>query len=232
MRCERMRDLAADVALGIADGEERAEALGHLATCGECRRLVEQLAQVADELLLLAPSQEPPAGFESRVVKALGLQEPPRRRLLARLAPRWLVPRLGPPVAAAALTAAALIGVYHDDHVTAERYRGTLAEANGKYFQAEPLQDGTGARAGVVFGYQGSPSWLMVTIDPRHRDVVASAELVTRDRRTIPLPSLALARASGTWGGAIPVNLYDVASIRLLGDRPGEVLEASFGHGG
>ena len=76
MSCERMRDLAPEIALGIADGEERAEALRHLSTCGECRRVVEQLSQVADELLVLAPVQEPPAGFESRVVEAMGLPEP------------------------------------------------------------------------------------------------------------------------------------------------------------
>lgn len=228
MRCEEMRDLAAELALGIADGEERAAALAHLSTCGECRRLVEQFSQVADELLMVAPVQEPPAGFESRVVEALDLQEPPRRRVGRWLTPRWLAPRLGPALAAAAVTAAALIAVYHDDRLTAERYRETLEQADGQYFQAEPVRDETGAKAGVVFGYQGSPSWLLVTVDPAHRDIVTSAELVTNDRRTIPLPSLELDQRSGSWGGAIPVNLYNVASIRLLGERPGEVLEGSF----
>jgi anti-sigma-K factor RskA len=72
MRCEEILDLAPEIALGIADGEERADALRHLATCAECRRVVEQLSQVADELLVLAPAQEPPAGFESRVLEAIG----------------------------------------------------------------------------------------------------------------------------------------------------------------
>jgi hypothetical protein len=231
MRCEEIKDLAAEIALGIADGEERAEALRHLSTCGECRRLVDQLSQVADELLMVAPVQEPPAGFESRVVKAIGLQEPPRRRAARWLSPRWLAPRLGPALAAAAVTAAALVAVYHDDRLTAERYRDTLEQADGRYFQAERMRDKTGARAGVVFGYQGSPSWLLVTVDPAHRGMVTSGELVTKDGRTIPLRSLELDRRDGSWGGAIPVNLYDVASIRLLGERPGEVLEASFPRG-
>ena len=93
MRCEEIRDLAPEIALGIADGEQRAEALRHLSTCGECRRVVEQLSQVADELLVLAPTQEPPPGFESRVVKALGLDAPPRRRRARWLTPRWLATR-------------------------------------------------------------------------------------------------------------------------------------------
>jgi hypothetical protein len=133
---------------------------------------------------------------------------------------------LGPPVAAAAATAVTLVGVYHDDHVTAQRYRTTLEQANGKYFQAEPLRDGTGGEAGVAFGYQGSPSWMLVTVNPGHRDQVARAELITRDQRTIRLPGFEL-EPDGSWGGAIPVNLYDVSAIRLVGDRPGQVLVAS-----
>jgi hypothetical protein len=222
MSCEELKQLAPEVALGTIDGEERAEALRHLATCSECRRLVDQLTTVADELLLLAPVQEPPAGFESRVIDALGFQRPAPRRRLGRRLLVWL----GPPVVAAAVSAFAVVGVYHDDHVTAQRYRATLEQANGKYFRAGPLRDGTGAEAGVAFGYEGSPSWILLTVDPSHRDQVASAELVTRDRRTIPLRGFEL-RPDGSWGGAIPVSLSDVSAIRLLGDRPGQVLEAS-----
>jgi hypothetical protein len=222
MGCEEVQQLAPEVALGTIDGEERAAALRHLATCSECRRLVDQLTTVADELLMVAPVEEPPVGFESRVIDALGLRRRAPRRRLGRRLLVWL----GPPVAAAAVTAAALVGVYRDDHVTAERYRATLEQANGRYFDADSLRDGAGAKAGVAFGYQGNPSWMLVTVDRAHRDQVETAELITRDRRTVRLPDFELA-ADGSWGGAIPVELYDVAAIRLLGDHPGEVLEAS-----
>jgi hypothetical protein len=230
MRCEDVKDLAAEIALGIADGEERAEALRHLSTCGDCRRAVERLSQVSDELLMLAPVQEPPPGFESRVVDSLGLRPASRGRRSRWSKPRWLALRVGPALAAAAVTAAALIAVYHDDHLTAERYRDTLAQADGRYFQAERLTDETGAGGGVAFGYEGSPSWLLVTVDRQHRDDVTSGELVTNDGRKIPLRSLELDR-NGSWGGAIPVRLYQVASVRLLGHGPGDVLEASFPRG-
>jgi hypothetical protein len=224
MRCEEIRDLTAELALGIADGEERAEALRHLSTCAECRREVEQLSQVADELLLLAPVQEPPAGFESRVVDAMGLERRPRGRHW--FSPGWLAPRLGPALAAAAVTAAVLIGVYQDDRQTADRYRAVLDQANGQYFLAERLADGTGAQGGVAFGYEGRPSWLFITVNPAHRDDVTRAELLTTHRRTIPLRAFELDRR-GSWGGAIPVKLSEVSSIRLLGERPGEILQAS-----
>ena len=228
MRCDEVRDLAPELALGIADGEQRAEALRHLSGCADCRRAVEQLTQVADELLTVAPAQEPPAGFETRVARAIGLAERPARRPRARrLRLRWLALRVGPALATAAVTAAAMVGVYRDDHQTAERYRATLAEANGHSFQAETLTDGTGARSGVAFGYEGSPSWLLLTVDRSHRDAVTRGELRTKDGRTIPLRSLHL-DAQGSWGGAIPVKLYEVASVRLLGEDPGAVLQASF----
>jgi len=231
MRCEEVRDLAPELALGIADGEDRAAALRHLSTCAECRRVVAEFTDVGDELLLVAPVQEPPAGFESRVVDALGFEKPaPARRLPRWLSPRRLVMRVGPAVAAAAATAVVLVSVYHDDHLTAERYRGALDRAGGRSFQAERLSDGTGSRAGVAFGYEGSPSWLLVTVDPAHRDEVQSGEIVTKAGKRIPLPTLRLDRR-GSWGGAIPVALYEVASIRLLGDQPGEVLQASFPSG-
>jgi hypothetical protein len=226
MSCDDVRDLAPEIALGTIDGEERADALRHLATCAECRRLVDQLSEVADELLMLAPVEEPPLGFETRVFEALPLQRRPRRRFAWRL-----LLRVWPAVAAAAVSAVVLAAVYHDDHVTAERYRDTLAQADGQYFTAQPLLDETGADAGFVFAYQGTPSWVLVTVDPAHRDRVSSGELVTKDKRTIPLPSLQLDHKNGSWGGAIPTSLYKVASIRLLGERPGEVLEASIGQG-
>ena len=227
MSCEHTSDLAAELALGIADGEERAEALRHLSTCAECRHVVEELSQVADELLILAPIEEPPAGFESRVVERLGLRRPPRRGLARWFAPRSVAARLGPAIAAAAVTAVALVAVYHDDHQTAERYRESLSQAGGQYFQAERLVDEGGARGGVAFGYEGSPSWVLLSVDRRHRAEVTRGELLTKDGRTIALPSLELDR-NGSWGGAIPVNLYKVAAIRLLGDSPGETLHASF----
>ena len=231
MRCDEVRELAPELALGIVDGEERAEALRHLTGCADCRRAVEELSEVADDLLMVAPVQEPSAGFESRVVAAMGLAEGQSRRKRARwLSPRWLVLRIGPVVATAAVTAAALVGVYHNDHVTAARYRDTLAEAHGRSFQAERLTDEAGGRAGVAFGSEGSPSWLLVTVDPGHRDSVKRAELTTKNGRTIQLRALRLDSA-GSWGGAIPVKLYDVASVRLLGPHSGDTLRATFPHG-
>src|SRR5919106_3455442 len=79
--CEEVRELAPELALGIASGEERARALGHIANCPECRRVVRELSVAADEILLLAPQRGPSLGFENKVLAAIGSLRPRGRRL-------------------------------------------------------------------------------------------------------------------------------------------------------
>src|ERR671917_2904500 len=69
--CREIRELAPELALGIVSGEERARALEHVAGCPQCRELLRGLSDVADGLLSLVPSHEPPVGFESRVNERL-----------------------------------------------------------------------------------------------------------------------------------------------------------------
>ncbi|MDQ6616481.1 MAG: hypothetical protein M3083_17505 [Actinomycetota bacterium] len=71
LACDEFRDSAPDLALGLLAGNERGAAISHLVTCASCRRHLEGLVQVADTLLLLAPSVEPEIGFESRVMARL-----------------------------------------------------------------------------------------------------------------------------------------------------------------
>jgi anti-sigma-K factor RskA len=162
MGCEPTRELAAELALGIADGEERARALRHLAECAECRRAVEEYSAVTDELLMLAPAQQPPPGFESRVFERLAPARP-RRRLR-----RILVP-LAAAAAAAAVAAGAILGATSDDRRLADQYRSTLAAAHGSYFTAARLRDAAHAPGGLVYGYRGRSSWIYVGLYADHR---------------------------------------------------------------
>ena len=70
--CGECEAWGTELALGLLTGPERATGLSHLAACPSCREQVDELARVADRLLLLAPEAEPPAGFESRVLAAVG----------------------------------------------------------------------------------------------------------------------------------------------------------------
>jgi Putative zinc-finger len=217
-RCEETRKLITELALGVADGAERARVLEHVADCPDCRRELERQSAIADELLVLAPEQEPPPGFELAVLSSI---QPPAAR------PGWLVRRLafvGAVAAAVAITAGGMLVGFREDRRLADDYRAALAQANGKYFGATRLADAAGRPGGVVFAYQGSPSWIMVTVTPQYRGAVERAELVDRGGRRIPLASFQL--ADGAWGGSIPIDLAEVAAVHLLGDDGRSVLVA------
>jgi hypothetical protein len=89
MTCTELHDVAAELALGVLNGRERSNAIEHLDRCTPCRSLVSSMSQVTDDLLrLFAPSVEPPASFEDRVLAAIAPPpaRPDRRRRLATLA--------------------------------------------------------------------------------------------------------------------------------------------------
>jgi hypothetical protein len=203
-----MRDVLPELALGIADGAERARALEHIADCAECRSALARFTSVADDVLLLAPFEEPPPGFELGVLRQIHPPAPrrqARRRLaLAAVAVAGIV----------AVTAGGVSLAFRDDRRLADHYRATLREAHGTYFGARRLVDLAGRPGGVVYAYRGSPSWILVTVSPQRRAGVDQAELVTRDGRRIPLRSFRL--VAGTWGGSLPVDLTQVASVHLL----------------
>jgi hypothetical protein len=71
MDCADLADVAPELALEILGGAERAAALAHLEDCVACQQLVDTLAADADRLLMVAPSAEPPAGFQDRVLTSL-----------------------------------------------------------------------------------------------------------------------------------------------------------------
>jgi hypothetical protein len=220
-RCEEVRALAPEIALGIVEGEERGRALEHLADCPECRRRVEELAEVADGLLLLAPHREAPAGFESRVLGRV-LPGAPKRRRRRRLG------LVLAPVAAALTAVAITLAVVSDDLDLASDYRATLDEANGSGFYASGLQTPSGEEAGTVFTYVGSPNWMFINVDPAHRADLKGAELVTDDGAQLRLSWFRLDR-SGSSGGGLPVDPHHVSMLRLLPAPGGERLVARFG---
>ena len=219
-RCQEIREMAPELSLGIVEGEERGRALEHLADCPDCRRRVDELTEVADELLLLAPYREPPPGFESKVLGEV-LPTPPKRRRRRRFALVFA------PVASAVAAAAITLAVVSGDIETASHYRQTLQQANGKEFEAYSLYGGDGRFAGTVFSYQGRPNWLVITVDPAHRADLSSAHLVMDDGSQRELSWFHL-DSSGSSGGGIPVDPHHVSVLRLLPGAGGQPLVAHF----
>jgi Putative zinc-finger len=225
--CAETRELLPELALGIADGEDRAAALEHISGCAGCRRQLEELSFVADDLVALAPRREPPAGFEARVVDRLELSRTPAPRAGRPRLRRTRLRRFGfaaAVVAAAAATAIAMNVSYSSDRHLASQYRAALQGAHGKYFQSAPLTTRQGEQVGIVFGYQGSPSWLFYVLRGPYRTGLYREQIVSRSGRSISLPPFRLVAAS--WGVATPIPLRDVALVRLIRQPDGSSLEA------
>lgn len=239
MGCEQVRELAAELALGIAAGEDRDAALRHLSGCPACRQLVSELSSVGDELLLLAPEREPPLGFESRVLTEIA--EPPRphrlqalwgglRAVLRRWVPRgrrWVAVAAAA-VLAAAIGAGSVFVTTASDRQLAESYRAVLGEGQGSSFAAAPLQ-GSQGRIGTVFGYQGQPSWMVVTVQPWVPDEgQLQVQALTRDGRYLTLGKAVLGGGNRAWGGQLPVNLAAVHELRFVRSDGRTVFAATF----
>jgi hypothetical protein len=220
MTCDHVEELAPELALEIAAGPERDAALQHVAGCASCRRTVSDLTSVGEDLLLLAPPREPPAGFDDRVLLRLAPPAPSEGRAPApaRATPRrWLrgLAAVAAVFLAATIAAGSVYVATSDDRRLAGTYRGILGEAGGSYFAVAPITDG-GRRVGTVFGYQGDPSWIFVSLsgEDAGRFVV---RLETRSGDVIELGDAVIGGDHPGWGRSIPVRLADVRAVRLSG---------------
>lgn len=78
--CEMFEADAAELSVGTIDEPHRTDLLEHASTCPSCREVLDEVTDLADRLLLLAPEAEPPAGFESRALASLPRPSPPAPR--------------------------------------------------------------------------------------------------------------------------------------------------------
>jgi hypothetical protein len=104
-----------------------------------------------------------------------------------------------------------------------------LSEGRGSSFAAAPLRGAGGGRVGTVFGYQGQPSWMVVTVAPT---TPATGQLrvqaLTRDGRYLELGTAVLGGGNRVWGGQIPVDLSAVKALRFLRADGGAEFSATF----
>jgi hypothetical protein len=105
--CDRVRSSAAALVLGELAGDERAALLDHLEACPDCRSIVADSGSALEALLVAAPSVDPPAGFEGRVLERIDAQ--PSRAVTdgnAGVAADVRTVRAAPPVSAARVVGA------------------------------------------------------------------------------------------------------------------------------
>jgi hypothetical protein len=208
MTCAELEELAAELALGTVAGAERAGALDHLAGCASCRELLDQLARVADNLLLLAPVIEPPPGFESRVLARMGvapvqqLGRPRRRRLLIGMAALVLV---------AAMSGAGVAWLVEENDRAVDIRTVLVADEKGQWT----------CRAMV---YGENPTWLVVSLDRVDGSNNSySVEALQKGRADpVQLGTFALDRGHGTFARPLEPVAGELQSVRVL-DAGGRV---------
>jgi hypothetical protein len=153
-----------------------------------------------------------------------------RRRSIQPLARRWqwLATAAAAVVLAATLGAGSVLLATTSDRRLAASYEAVLSQGRGAYFLAAPLQ-GTQGRVGTVFGYQGQPSWVMVTLQPPvQAEGRFHVQVVTRDGRYLSLGDAVLGGAKGTWGGQLPVDVSALHELRFIGSDGRTAFAATF----
>jgi len=219
--CVATDELIPELAIGVAPGDDRARALGHLALCPRCRTELESVTATADALLLLAPEREPPPGFESRVLAGAAT---PRRRTGLLLRAAAVVVAV---VVAAALGGGTVWSRTAEDRQLAESYRDTLRVAQGRYFRAVPIMADGAIPIGNLWAYQGKPSWLLVVVQTENGSGRYTVRMTTRDGRRSVLGSMSVQQGTGTWSTTISVPVGEILAVHLT-DRHGLDITATF----
>src|SRR5579875_2258236 len=205
MSCRDFDDVAAELALGVLTGRERAEAVAHLDECDSCREHVRQLSLTGEQMLGLLPSREPPAGFESRVMGQLGLVAPARRPKLSR---RMLT------IAAAALAVVAVgAGGWELRGATSASPPATATAP----LRSAALRTAAHQNAGKVWLYNGNPRWLYMGVDAgeTHGNETVRCQLKEGDGTVITIGTFKLDDGYGAWGSPYPVNAGNVTGAQL-----------------
>jgi hypothetical protein len=227
MGCEEFANVAAELALGVLTGRERAQALAHLERCDGCRAEVRRLTLTGEELLGLLPTAEPPAGFETRVLARIGL-EPPAPAPKPHV---WTLPRRSaarPPgitrrlLAAAAVVAALAVAILGGWGLRAATSTPT---ASSRLTSAALVSAGHHS-AGTIFVYNGTPRWLYMSVDMSSGNGPVICQVVGRDGHVTTVGSFWVDNGSGSWGSPAPAG--PLAGARLVTQNGAVLATATF----
>jgi len=213
--CGERESWDAEMALGLLSGPDRATGLSHLAACPSCREQVEDLSRVADRLLLLAPDVEPPAGFESRVLAAVGSAAATAgagARGGARRRRPW-----------------ALVGLVASVAATAAVGGGVVSDALRRPPEPSVLRTGLAVSASgrtscrvVVSGTR--PASVLVSMDGYPgADAEFTVEMQTAGGAAMPLGPMAVTGGHGLLVRSLDVDADALTSMTMF-DRDGRVV--------
>ena len=240
MGCAEFADAAAELALGVLTGRERARALAHLDRCEACRENVRQLAVTGEELVGLLPAIEPPAGFETRVMERLGLGTPtPARRLPAGQPGAPVRPeasrldqwRDGPGRGELSAPDAVRRGRRGGGHRGRPGRLGLHAATSSP--AASPLSSAafltaSHQTAGKVYFYDGEHRWLYMSVDIGSGNGTVICQVEGPDGHLTTVGSFRLAGGYGYWGSPDPVADGPLTGARLVTNTGTVLATATF----
>ncbi|WP_460060939.1 hypothetical protein [Streptomyces sp. YKOK-I1] len=209
--CQRLRDVAAELALGILPARERAAALAHLQHCPACRENVRELTSAADELIHLIPGREPPVGFETRVLQRIGI--PPRHR---RRTPRQ---RFALGLAACAAAAALTAGGWAIGVTTVP---SPSAAGPDRLLSADLTS--RSRDVGQVFAHTNRPQWIYMSVDTDDLPAPArtaphttlTCQIERADGSTTTIGTFSPTTGYAQWGTPYPDGSAPVTEVHLL----------------
>jgi hypothetical protein len=226
MSCEEFAEVAAELALGVLMGRERAAALEHLDRCDTCRKSVRQLTMTGEELLGLLPAIEPPPGFETRVLDRLGIPAPipaPAPRGWARVGRRGKTGPTRRMLAAAAVVLAVLASALGGWGMhTAMSSPSQIPLSSGALLSASHQA------VGEIFLYNGSPRWVYMSVYLESAKGTVTCQLVGRDGRVTSVGTFRLTGDYGAWGIPDPVDNGPLTGARLVSANGTVLATASF----
>jgi anti-sigma factor RsiW len=198
--CHDVDDGLDELALGLLDPAEAEPLLAHAAGCPRCQARLDELAALADRLLLVAPEAEPPAGFEAGALARMGgrpvaAPRPTRRRWVAAVA-----------VVLVALAAGTLLG------------RGLAGRGDDGVARRGTIVASTGAEVGTVQLLSSpSPHVLVDVQSPQPAPGARTCELELPDGRRVVVGSWTYDDiATGIWAVGVDAPLLDAVAMRVL----------------
>jgi hypothetical protein len=199
----------------VAD-PERDWALRHVTDCATCRAELADLATLADDLLLLAPAVDPPAGFHARTVSRIAppLRAAPRTQPSRASARRWWATATASVVAAAVLGAGVVWWRTADDRALAAQVRDG---AVGNAVTVLQLTTDTGTSVGSVYLFRGRPSWLVVSVADAPADGAYEVDLLYGDGTPYRVGTCWVEAGTGTTAYQLAIAPEEIVSLVMTG---------------
>lgn len=210
--CIEFRALSAEFALGVLDARDRALAVAHLERCSACRNVLRELAGIADGLASLAPSVEPPNGFETRVLQALRTSR--RENAVSTTRRRALFAT----IAAAVLVISGFVGwALGGGNTIQPRVRAQLTVANMTSSQRVVGE--------IVVDRSGS--WLSMAVKVSDEHAWATCEVLTARGLAVVVGSFQIVHGYGYWAAPLHGPMT-IDGARLVGANGTTIASATF----